>query len=254
MGKIRLSGTVEFDQVSVRRITSYPIPTPPTPNVEICIDNSSLDQVKTTKFLGILIDDDFSWKSHTCHVSKIVSKYNGIFRKVRPFLPLDALHTLYNTLVYPYFNYCAMIWADKNNSHLHSLFLMQKRIIRTCTNSIWLAHTDPLFQSLKTLKIHDLYVLQTAEFMYKYLHDLLPHDLFDDHYFVTRQDIHPYDTRTSQDLHIRHTNTKLAENTIKTQAALVWNSLSDPLKHSPSLAIFKATLKKQLIDTYSSFD
>ena len=79
--------------------------------------------------------------------------------------------------------------------------------------------------------------------MYKYLHDQLPLDLYDDHYFVIRQDIHPYDTRASQDVHVRHTNTKLAENTIKTQGALVWNSLCDPLKQCPSVTIFKATLK-----------
>ena len=43
-------------------------------------------QVEVTKFLGILIYNNLSWKAHTNHITKIVSKYNGIIRKVRPFL------------------------------------------------------------------------------------------------------------------------------------------------------------------------
>ena len=113
-----------------------------------------MSQVKTTKFLGVLIDDNLSWKTHdTTHVCNIISKCNGIIRKLRQFLPSDSLPTLFNTLVYPYINYCAIIWADNNNSHRDSILLLQKRIVRTCTNSMWLEHTNPLFQSLNTLKI-----------------------------------------------------------------------------------------------------
>ena len=127
-------------------------------DVNILIDNNQLSQVKTTKFLGVLIDDNLSWKTHTTHVCNIISKYNGIIRKVRHFLPSDFLPTLFNTLVYPYINYCAIIWADNNNSHRDSILLLQKRIVRTCTNSMWLELTNPLFQSLNTLKIQD-YIL-----------------------------------------------------------------------------------------------
>ena len=47
----------------------------PDLNFTIEIDNKNIDKVKVTKFLGILIDNNLSWKSHTSHISKIVSKY-----------------------------------------------------------------------------------------------------------------------------------------------------------------------------------
>jgi len=225
-----------------------------SPNIIITIDDKEIEHVKATKFLGILIDDDLSWKSHTSHVTKIVSKYNGIFRRIKPFLPLDVLNSLYNTLVFPYFNYCAIIWADKNNSHIQSLFLMQKRIIRTCTNSIWLAHTDPLFKSLKTLKIHDLYTFQTAQFMYQYHFNKLPSHIIDHENFLTNKDVHTYNTRSSNDYHIDPTNTQLAENTLRIQGALLWNSLHSSIKQSPSLPIFKHRLKDHLLATYTTTD
>ena len=108
--------------------------------------------------IEILVDNNLSWKAQNRF--KIVSKYNGIIRKVRPFLNKDSLHTLYSTLVLPYLSYCTIVWGDKNNSNLDSLFITQKKIIRTCTNSIWFEHTTPLFLSLKKSKIRDICIQQ----------------------------------------------------------------------------------------------
>ena len=43
-------------------------------DVNISTNNNQLSQVKTTKFLGVLIDDNLSWKTHTTHVCNILSK------------------------------------------------------------------------------------------------------------------------------------------------------------------------------------
>ena len=42
-------------------------------DVNILIDNNLLSQIKTTKFLGVLIDDNLSWKTHTTHASATLS-------------------------------------------------------------------------------------------------------------------------------------------------------------------------------------
>ena len=128
---------------------------------------------------------------------------------------------------------------------------MQKRIIRTCTNSVWLAHTDPLFYSLKTLKVCDLYTFQTAQFMYKYHHDHLPPDILEHDFFLTNKDFHDHDTRSSADYHVQRTNTCLAEHTLRIQGALLWNSLNPSIKQSPSLATFKRQLKDHLLASYT---
>ena len=108
------------------------------------------------------------------HISKIVSKYNGIIRKIRPYLNKDSLLTLYNTLVLPYLSYGTLVWGDKNNSFIESLFILQKKLIRTCTYSLWLEHTTTSFLTLNKLKIRDIYTYQLAIHMYRYHHDLLP--------------------------------------------------------------------------------
>ena len=58
----------------------------PDLHFRIEINDKHIEKVEVTKFLGILIDNNLSWKPHTNHITKTVSKYNGIIRKVRPFL------------------------------------------------------------------------------------------------------------------------------------------------------------------------
>ena len=71
----------------------------PDLSYKIEIDDNRIKYVKVTKFLGVLINKNLSWKAHTSHITIIVSKYNGIIRKVKPYLNQDSLLTLYNTLV-----------------------------------------------------------------------------------------------------------------------------------------------------------
>ena len=86
--------------------------------------------------------------------------------------------------------------------------------------------------------------------MYKHTHDLLPLDLLDVNFFRAIDDIHHYPTRKAGDFHIHHTRTVLAENTLKTQGALLWNTLPAPIKSSCSLGAFKNNFKKHLISKY----
>ena len=85
--------------------------------------------------------------------------------------------------------------------------------------------------------------------MYCYHHDLLPPGLPNNH-FPIQANIHDYNTRKANDLHVDPTNTKLAQNNIKTQGPLTWNKLNIKIKNSHSLASFKTNLKKHILDQY----
>ena len=107
-------------------------------DIHIFIDNSELSKVSHTKFLGVIIDESLTWKSHNSHVSNIVSKHCGILFRLKHVLPCTTLFSLYNTLVLPHLHYSNIVWADSNNCNLNSILVKQKCIIRLCTNSAWL--------------------------------------------------------------------------------------------------------------------
>ena len=68
--------------------------------LNILIDGIKIEEVKKTKFLGVIIDNKLSWKDHVAHVASKVSRGLGMIIKARNYLNKKGLITLYYTFVY----------------------------------------------------------------------------------------------------------------------------------------------------------
>ena len=68
----------------------------------------------------------------------------------------------------PIFYYCACVWGLTYHSNLKRLVTLQKRAVRTISRSAFDAYTDPIFKSLKLLKLENIIFLQVAKIMYLY--------------------------------------------------------------------------------------
>ena len=75
-----------------------------TGNIIVKINDNEIKHVESTKFLGICIDSNLTWKAHINHIVTKVAKTTGILYKARHFLPSQTLRTLYYSLIYPYLN------------------------------------------------------------------------------------------------------------------------------------------------------
>ena len=210
----------------------------------------------STKFLGVVLDDRLSWRYHFDYISSSISRGIGILHKLKDALPNNVM--LYNTLVLPYINYCNIVWGNGNITFRKNILRLQKRALRICTGSHYLAHSDPLFQNLHSLKINDINVLQTAVFMFKLNANLLPTTF--DKLFSHNKNIHHYPTRVSHNFHLSNPLSSLASRSIRHHGPDIWNSLPESLKSSPSdqssvqssLYVFKNTMKTYLLSKYTS--
>ena len=128
---------------------------------------------------------------------------------MRDLVPEKTLYTLYNALVLPYLTYCNVVWGNCNITKINIIFLLQKRALRICTHSDYLAHTNPLFYRLNTFKVCDMHLYQTAICMFKYTQNSLPlfHDIF-----IPNSLVHSYPTRHCTDFHLHNPKTLLAHN------------------------------------------
>ena len=57
-----------------------------------------------TTYLGIILDDKFSWKEQITELNRKIVKYTGIFSKLRYILPLKYRIILYNTFIFSRLN------------------------------------------------------------------------------------------------------------------------------------------------------
>ena len=168
--------------------------------IEIKIDNRMINQVSETKFLGIYIDENLSWKSHIQNITQNVARATGILYKVRQILDTNTLRNLYFTFVYPYLTYCVHVWGNACKTYLTKLGKLQDKIMRIITYSTYKAHSDSLYNALKLLKIKDIHKLSIGIFMFKYINSELP-DIFIS-MFKCRHQVHNYNTRQSHHLHL----------------------------------------------------
>ena len=216
------------------------------PHDPLVIDNKTIKQVEVTKFLGVFIDEYFTWKSHISFVNKKMSKTIGIMNKSRLLLSSKTMISLYYTLVYPYLNYCNIAWSSTYPSNLNRIHLLQKRVVRIIANADYRAHTAPLFRKLKILDVFNVNSFLIASFMYSYHNQLLPDNFH--RLFLTNRDIHNYNTRQVIDYRSHHCRTNIKQFTILYQGPKIWNSLPRKLLTSPSISVFKKAIKQYLIE------
>ena len=98
-------------------------------DINIKIGNEIIKRISKTNFLGLIIDDDLSWKHHIIKVISKTSKLCGIMVRARQYFPIRTLRTVYNAMVYPYLSYCNVVWASTYPSRLDSLYKVQKKIL-----------------------------------------------------------------------------------------------------------------------------
>ena len=117
-------------------------------------------------FLGVILDENLSWKSHLSYLTNKISMSIGVIYKASFCLPLESLRILYFSMIYPYLQYCAIVWGLTYPTSIRRIEVLQKRAIRILDDSAFDAHTGPIFKKLGLLKLNDICMLQLGELMF----------------------------------------------------------------------------------------
>ena len=89
-----------------------------TQKINVILDDMSLERVNSTKFLGVIIDENenLTWKYHIDAISKTISRNIGMLTKLKHYEPGYILYSLHCTLALPYVNYGILIWGNTYKS------------------------------------------------------------------------------------------------------------------------------------------
>ena len=92
----------------------------PTEFPELFIDGITLERV--TKFLGVIIDENVTWKAHINTISTKISKSIGILYRARLIIPRKQLNQLYFSFVLSYLNYANIACGSTQKTKLSTLY------------------------------------------------------------------------------------------------------------------------------------
>lgn len=136
------------------------------------IDGAPVTQVASTKFLGVLIDEGLTWSKHVDLVCTRSSKMLNILRIVLPSIHSSAHLTLYYSFLFPFMNYCNVVWGATSPTYLAKIVKIQKKFLRMISYSSKYAPSAPLFLRYKILSIEKVNVYLSCIFIHKFIHKI----------------------------------------------------------------------------------
>ena len=102
-------------------------------------------------------------------VTNKVFNISGVLHRLKYIYPQHVLVAIYKSLFISHPNYRSLLWGH----NFDTVSKLQKKVVRTITNSAYIAHSEPILKGLNLLKVQDLHELKISKFFYKlYANDL----------------------------------------------------------------------------------
>jgi len=137
-----------------------------------------------------ILDNKLTWNSHIAQVKKQISQACGALTRLRHYLPINSLITVYYSLVFSHLQYG--IVSSWGSASTYLLKTIQNKIIRLIAFSSYRSNAEKLYAQLKILNLNDIYKLQIAKLMHKFKHGCLP--CVFNYLFTKLDNIHSYNT------------------------------------------------------------
>ena len=216
--------------------------------VQYHMNNVVLEEIEAEKDLGVLIDNQLSFKSQVATITAKANKVVGIIRRSFDNLTEELFVTLFKSLVRPILEYGHSVW----NPRLKTLSQEVERVQRRATGLLGSLKNLSYSDRLKKLKLPSLEHRRKRGDMidaYKYIHD---------HYDCDRP-LLPMSGMT----HTRGHSLKLKRNFSRLDVrkyffsqriVSLWNSLPEEVVTAPSINSFKARLDRHWENLPTKYD
>ena len=190
------------------------------------------------RFLGILVDENLSFKRHIDLIKMKICRSLGILRKLKHIFPGSILEILFHSLIRSYVSYCPIVWMSTFPSLLKPL----SKVYNKARNLIKETNRSRV---IPLLDLESLYILSCACFTFSQLHGNLPRPLSVQSSFTSDQN--NYNLRNTKN-HIQVPFTPCVRSDFNPLIAsyIVWNKLPESARRCHSFGLFKKIIKNSL--------
>ncbi len=98
--------------------------------LKLKIDGCPVKKFTSTKFLGVVIDENLSWNEHIKALKRKLNHATSTINRLHKFLPESLYRQLYFTLFESHLSYCISAWGGASQQCLTSVFIAQKHCLR----------------------------------------------------------------------------------------------------------------------------
>ena len=162
----------------------------------IKVGEITLVNTKSTKFLGVTIDDCLTWKEHVGNVYNKILTNKRLLINARNLLPSDALRKIYFAHVYSHLMYNIVVQGSiiPKSSH-NSLYRLKKECVKLVAKMPKHSNAEPIFKRQCIIRLPDLIKNELCKLGYKVTNKLLPKPLVELFEQQGGKKTHKYETR-----------------------------------------------------------
>lgn len=209
--------------------------------IDIKINNTTIERTDCYKYLGLWIDKQLTWNTHTDRIRKKLNPLVGALRKVAEYLPTSTLQSIYHSLIISKISYLLGIWGNTSKGNLQRMQTMQNKAIKAI-------YKMPYRTS--TRKIHENQMLVSTRVEYEQLvtiKEILNGRGKVDINLTRNEQIHNHQTRNKSKIHLGTQRTNMGKKRITYVGTKLYNRLPIGIKNIRATKKFKTEIKKFLI-------
>ena len=135
--------------------------------VKIILNNNEITRATSVKYLGLWFEDNLKFDTHIKKIETDLAKYADLFNKIRDFLNINTLKTLYYSLVYSKLDYGIIVSETASKTSLRNLSIIVNKIIRSITYNSKFCKISKVYKQKKLLKTTETDELELGKLMYK---------------------------------------------------------------------------------------
>jgi len=142
--------------------------------------------------------------------------------------------------------YGVEIYGNCCQTYINKLMELNNKILRILQNAPRDTKVVHFYNNFNTLTLPNLHKFNILLFVNKFFHRRHQLPQFFHHILPKNTDLHNYNTRSKNDLHLLSFSTTIGQRSIKYKGSQLWCSLPEYLKHITFTSSFKLKSKKYL--------
>jgi len=217
------------------------------PRITLKIDNTMLEEKNSTKYLGLILQNNLNWNEHISMVTSNLNKTIPMWIYLRNFLDEKTRIVLYKSLCISKINYAIEIYGRKDTQWRKQLQKTQNRLLKILFYKDRLHKTNLLHRNLHILKVSEQNKLRLALLIHRkiYFPEFQPPKLCESIALNNRRNL-----RSTINAAI-NTNSFNYKNRVIDSAAITWNEIPNYIKNTKNRETFKSLFTNECLNMYN---
>jgi len=183
-------------------------------NISLKLNNLKIPHVKSTKYLGVILDEKLNFKEHCLYIRNKLTKLTAALHYMSPFLNIEHCKKVYFAYIYPHITYGIELFGLTSKGNTEILQKSQNKMLKSMSQCDRFYSPSLLHKDLNLFTVKEIALFYNSCLVFKQRNGLLPR-VFDT-MFISREEMQLRSHRNMSELSLPNTRLTFGQKPIIT--------------------------------------